>query len=304
MQTSGFFNSEILPDGSYDRTYLAEQFAHYFAQFVSNGVYATPATQLQVVQSSTQNMNILVHPGNGFINGYWYKNDADYSIPIEAASGTKSRYDAIVLRYSLSDRNITLAIKKGAENTTNPVKPSLERNADVYELCLAYVYIVAGAVGITNAEITDTRSNSDLCGFVAGLIQQINTKDLFLQYDTAFNTWWDNIKEEIGDDTENFTFLFNTWFDTIKGKLEGEPATALTMRLDDVEKRMYGFENKSTVFNSDGSILERFGDGKYQTTIFEQDGSITQRMFDAEDGIMYKKITAFNADGSITETVS
>ena len=304
MQTSGFFNSEILPDGSYDRTYLAEQFAHYFAQFVSNGVYATPATQLQVVQSSTQNMNILVHTGNGFINGYWYENDADYLIPIEAASGTKSRYDAIVLRYSLSDRNITLAIKKGEESTANPAKPSLERNEDVYELCLAYVYIAAGAVGITNAEITDTRSNSDLCGFVVGLIQQINTKDLFLQYDTAFNTWWDNIKEEIGDDTENFTFLFNTWFDTIKGKLEGEPATALTMRLDDVEKRMYGFENKSTVFNSDGSILERFGDGKYQTTIFEQDGSITQRMFNAEDGIMYKKITAFNADGSITETVS
>ena len=304
MQTSGFFNSEILPDGSYDRTYLAEQFAHYFAQFISNGVYATPSTQLQVVQSATPNIGVVVRPGNGFINGYWYSNDAEYSIKLDDASGTKARYDAIVLRYSLSDRTISVAVKRGAESAQTPDKPSLERTADIYELCLAYVYIGTGAVSVTNAEITDTRSNSDLCGFVAGLIQQINTKDLFLQFNTAFNTWWDSIKEEVGADTENFTFLFNTWFDTIKGQLEGEPATALTMRMNDIEKKLYGYEGKATVFNSDGSIVERFGDGKYQTTIFEQDGSITQRMYDSEDQVMYKKVTSFNQDGSITESVS
>ena len=68
-ETSGFFNAEVLEDGSYDRVYTAESFAQYFSQFIGNGVYANPATQLQVTQLSTPAMGARVTAGNAFING-------------------------------------------------------------------------------------------------------------------------------------------------------------------------------------------------------------------------------------------
>ena len=51
----------------------------------------------------------------------------------------------------------------------------MQRDADVYELALADIYVGAGVTAITQSKITDQRLNTSLCGVVAAVVQQIDT---------------------------------------------------------------------------------------------------------------------------------
>lgn len=193
-----FFNAEVDTSGNYDRTYLAEDIASYFASFVGSGVYASSADNLKVVPSDA--MTVAVKAGKGWIKGYYYENDSDLAFPLDNADGAKGRIDSVVLRLDLTNRYLRVFVKKGAL-ATNPVAPTLTRNADVYELQLATISVPAGATAIAEAQITDTRFNSAVCGVVAGVIEQIDATNLFSQYDDAFNTWFEGAKGILNSDT-------------------------------------------------------------------------------------------------------
>ena len=195
----GFFDAELTPSGQYDRVYAAEQFAEYFHLIVSNGVFPDPATQLQVVASDTPNMNVNVSDGYGWINGYYAKNSGPYPLAIQAASGTLNRIDAVVLRWVNASRSMELAVKTGIA-ASSPATPALQRDTDVYELMLATVTVAAGVTSITQSSITDKRSDTSVCGWVTGAVQNIDTTNLFAQYDTAFQEWFDNIKSQLSGD--------------------------------------------------------------------------------------------------------
>lgn len=193
-----FFNAEVDTSGNYDRTYLAEDIASYFASFVGNGVYANSADNLKIVPSDA--MTVAVKAGKGWIKGYYYENDSDLAFLLDNADGAKGRIDSVVLRLDLTNRYLRVFVKKGAL-ATNPVAPTLTRNADVYELQLATISVPAGATAIAEAQITDTRFNSAVCGVVAGVIEQIDATNLFSQYDDAFNTWFEGAKGILNSDT-------------------------------------------------------------------------------------------------------
>ena len=209
-----FFNAEVDTSGNYDRTYLAEDIASYFASFVGNGVYANSADNLKIVPSDA--MTIAVKAGKGWINGYYYENDSDLEFLLDNADGAKGRIDSVVLRLDLTNRYLRIFVKKGAL-ATNPVAPTLTRNADVYELQLATISVPAGATAIAEAQITDTRFNSAVCGIVAGVIEQIDTTNLFSQYDDAFNTWFEGAKGILNSDTA--TQLSNR-IDTVDSEIQ------------------------------------------------------------------------------------
>lgn len=61
-------------------------------------------------------------------------------------------------------------------------------------------------------------------------------------------------------------------------------------------------ENCTTVFYSDGSILQTYSDRKKQT-LFNSDGSITEKLMTLNNDLIATKTTVFNSDNSITETV-
>ena len=193
-----FFNAEVDTSGNYDRTQLAEYIASYFASFVGSGVYASSADNLKVVPSDA--MTVAVKAGKGWIKGYYYENDSDLAFLLDNADGAKGRIDSVVLRLDLTNRYLRVFVKKGAL-ATNPVAPTLTRNADVYELQLATISVPAGATAIAEAQITDTRFNSAVCGVVAGVIEQIDATNLFSQYDDAFNTWFEGAKGILNSDT-------------------------------------------------------------------------------------------------------
>ncbi|VYU55709.1 Uncharacterised protein [uncultured Clostridium sp.] len=209
-----FFNAEVDTSGNYDRTYLAEDIASYFASFVGNGVYANSADNLKIVPSDA--MTIAVKAGKGWINGYYYENDSDLEFLLDNADGAKGRIDSVVLRLDLTNRYLRIFVKKGAL-ATNPVAPTLTRNADVYELQLATISVPAGATAIAEAQITDTRFNSAVCGIVAGVIEQIDTTNLFSQYDDAFNTWFEGAKGILNSDT---AIQLSNRIDTVDGEIQ------------------------------------------------------------------------------------
>jgi hypothetical protein len=220
-EKSSFFNSV-----AGDRKYQASDFASYFNSLLTNGVFPNPSTNLQVISNS--NMTVTVSIGKGWINGYFYFNDAILILPIEVADGTLNRIDRIVLQFNTTGRAITAKVKKGTFSSS-PVAPVLQRDADAYELALADVYVGAGVTSIAGANITDQRMTTSLCGIVNSLITA-DTTTLFTQYSDGFNTWFNGIKGLlVGDPATNLTNQIITlegagWTtETVKGN-----ATALT----------------------------------------------------------------------------
>ncbi|WP_055069434.1 hypothetical protein [Clostridium massiliamazoniense] len=176
-QESSFFNAELI-NGSYDRVYNAENWAAYFASFLSNGIAYTAQNTLLVEASN--GMEVLVNTGIAFINGYRYANTTPLAVSINPANSTYNRITSIVIELNLSTRNILIKTLDG-EASTNPVAPTLIQNSGVYQLQLATVLVQAGTTNICSSNITDTRSNPTVCGWLGLLMEETNEESRTLQ---------------------------------------------------------------------------------------------------------------------------
>lgn len=253
---SGFFNSV-----NGDRRYKADFFAEYFSSFIANGVFPNPSTGLQVI--ANDDMTVTLKPGKAWINGYYLSNDADYTLQLDVADGVLNRIDRIVLQLNYSNREILPVVKKGTF-ASSPVAPSLQRDADAYEIALADVFINKGAVSISQANITDLRLNSELCGIVHGAVNQVDTTTIFNQYTAWFNSVKDGTEQEISDWQQQVEQTFNDWFDTVKGILEGDVATNLANRIATLEQDFashqaddtaHGIGDKSQLLTTDKTTI-------------------------------------------------
>ena len=241
MEKSSFFNSV-----SGDRVYRAEEWAEYFASFIGNGVFPVPSTSLQVVAGS--GMAVAVKTGKAWINGYFYYNTSDLPVTLATADGVLNRIDRIVVRWDLTERKISVAVKSSMA-ASSPVAPALQMDADAYELCLADVLVSAGVTAISQANITDRRLDGSLCGVVAGVVDQIDTDAFNAQLEAWFADYKEMSVDEFNDlvsymeslellgdqqyaaleaymndfkaDAEND---FNAWFATLQNVLDEDTA--------------------------------------------------------------------------------
>lgn len=259
MEKSSFFNSV-----SHDRTYRAEDWAEYFASFIGNGVFPVPSTGLQVVVDN--GMNLLLKAGKAWINGYFYNNTSDLTITIGTADGQLNRIDRIVVRWDLTNRIISAEVKSSAYSAS-PTAPALQRDADIYELALADVYVGAGVTTITQSNITDQRLNTSLCGVVAAVVDQIDTEAFNTQLQAWFaeyqslsaaeyntlvsymnslklqgNTQYDAFEQHMADFEAQAAAEFNSWFNGLQEVLDENAAAnlmnvtnALDARVDLIE---------------------------------------------------------------------
>ena len=199
--TYGFFNSL-----NGDRTYDADQMSEYFDGLVSNGVYESVGGGLQVLAVS-EGMAVNVSTGRALINCKWLNNSAVLTLDITAAHAILNRWTAVIVRLDIVNRLMTITTKDGTP-ATDPVKPPMQSDASMIEMCLAYVYVAADSGSISQADITDMRG-TNLCGWVTGLIEQVDTATLFLQWQTAFNNYY-----------QQMTSAFNDWFNTLTDELQ------------------------------------------------------------------------------------
>lgn len=212
--TYGFYNAIKQSDGTYDRVYNSEQISNMFEGLVTSGVYESVGDALIVKEKS----GLTVEVGTGRIvmsDGKWMKNDAKLDITLAAAHLTLNRWSAIVVRADRTNRTITIVEKAGTP-ATNPTKPATTVSQTIEEKCLAYVYVGKGVTAITQANITDVRADASLCGWVTGVVKQVNTSELFLQYQSAYEQQlatmqaWQTTQQA----------AFDTWFSALTDQLQ------------------------------------------------------------------------------------
>ena len=234
-----------------DRKYSAEDWAEYFALFLSNGVYYSSADKLKVAEYD--GMKVKVQKGAGFIGGRMYLLETDKVLTLDTADGVLSRIDRIVLRCDYANRLISAEVVKGSYSEV-PTAPELTRDADVYELALADVYVAAGVITITKANITDQRLNSSLCGIVTGLIDQADTQEIFSQFQAYLQEFKQASKTEYTVVLNEFKNDFTEWFAGVKGTLAEDVAGNLYNKVEDVEDRLENQIATTTTWDMPGSF--------------------------------------------------
>lgn len=197
--TYGFFNSS-----SGDRKYNADQMSQYFKGLISNGVFESVGGALQVIAGT--GMTVQVKTGRAIIDCKWIDNDAVLNLDITQAHGALNRWTAVVVKLDITNRLMTITTKDGTPAST-PTQPSMDNTSTSVEICLAMIYVAAGVTSISQADITDMRPSSK-CGWITGLINQVDTSELFIQYQTAYENYYETMTEE-----------FEQWFDTLTDQL-------------------------------------------------------------------------------------
>lgn len=164
---------------NHDRMYDSSHFAKFFGLFAGNGVFADPADSMMAM--SDGGMNVRISKGDCFINGRAASANGDDIVTLPTGDGLYSRFDLITARLDFGERDIHPEVIEGTASKT-PVYPEMQRNDTVYDIALAAVCVRPNVIEITQADITDLRQDTDYCGIVTGMIEQIDSKNLFAQY--------------------------------------------------------------------------------------------------------------------------
>lgn len=204
---ANFYNSD-----NGDRVYDADSFSEWLRPFFKTGVFNG---ELQVIASS--GMEVIVDTGNAFIEGKLKKFDSQTTLTVEQASANSTRIDSVICRRNDTDRDFTLMIVKGTTVAPLPV-----RENGIYDIVLAHITVPASAVEIKQENITDTRMNADICGWVVSNVEEVDFSQVTAQ-------WADYIANFEADELQ----AFNEWFDTIKGHLSTDQAGSLQLQIDE-----------------------------------------------------------------------
>ncbi len=192
--------------------YNNDDFRQYFANFISTGILANVplagSTAFQVTQTDNPSMNVIVGSGVAWIIGGQVMNTSPLSFQIPAPLTSQSRTDSIVVQWSNSSNNGDIIYK---QNSTQVIQTN-----DVYELQLCKILVPANATNIPQANITDMRADTSVCGF-SSPYEAIKTGDLLAQF-----------KSEL----EANGILFSQWFETIKGQLSEDAAGNLQNQIN------------------------------------------------------------------------
>lgn len=250
---SYFFNS-ILKNGEYDRPYNSEDMTSYLDMIVGNGVFPTPSTQLQV--SAGGGMTVNVAAGQGWINGHKLINTAVLPLTISGSDVILNRIDRVIFYVDHGTRAMGIEVLKGTP-AANAVAPALTRTSQRYEMCLAQITVNKQVTSITNAMIADTRGNSSLCGYVRGLIDQIEADTLFQQWDAEFNEWFGEIKDEVSTSTLLRKFEGNYTTKTVNEKTFNVKnyVSNYANALDILEVRINGLTLTTNEYTRNGDVV-------------------------------------------------
>ena len=190
----GFFNSV-----SGDRLYNADDVSGYFKGLIGDGVYEDYLDALRVV--SNNNHRVIVKPGRAMIEGHYIENTEDYEVIVTQRD--LPAWNAISVVLDREHRQGVIVLHEGVASS-NPVKPVPAERSDYKEMILAYVYTPAGPGIISQSQIEDTRADSNLCGWVTGLVKQVDTSTLFAQWQAAyaefyasFQSWFETLTQEL-----------------------------------------------------------------------------------------------------------
>lgn len=235
-----------------DRTYDANSFEYWLKKFFTSGVFEG---DLQVQASS--GMTLVVGSGYANVDGkvkFW---NAEFNLTLSPANSTYPRIDTVVITRDNVNRNITCEVVTGAYSGDTPQPTAPVRTAEIYQLVLAQIYVGNGVTEITQANITDTRPDTSLCGYIAGTVTEMDFSQFTAQFESyfaqfksqhehdwsvweqtqvaAYAAWFDNVKaEQIADKAD-----WDAWYAALQEELHNLPADSaeyLQIQIDEIRE--------------------------------------------------------------------
>lgn len=209
-----FYNSV---DG--DRVYDADSFSDWLKKFFTTGVFNG---EMRV--TAIGGMTVQVAGGYCNINGKVMQFDTT-PLTVGTADSRYYRIDSVIAERNDTQRDFILKIVQGntgTESSVTGVTPV--RSGGIYQLVLARIKVKPGATSIIQADITDTRANTSLCGIVASTVTQMD----FTQFSAQFDAYLDDFKD--GREAD-----FDTWFAHIQEVLDEDTAGHL---MNEINKRV------------------------------------------------------------------
>lgn len=193
-----------------ENTLYTAQEAQLYSSTRTSGVYSSER-ELRVTSNS--DMTVTVTQGRAWIKpsmftGFVFGSMEDVILPISNADTQFKRIDLVVAGFSATDNMTTIYIKEGIPSAS-PVKPTVTRDEATFELGLAFVEVNAGTTGIQPSQIIDLRLDETYCGLMADGVTRIPTQSL---------------EDE-----------FRDWFNNLQANLEGDVATNLVNRINQLE---------------------------------------------------------------------
>jgi hypothetical protein len=201
-----------------DRGYTADSFAEWLNHFFTTGVFSG---ELQV--TAVSGMDIKVASGYANLKGKVRFFDSATTYTLATAGATYPRIDTVVVERNDTDRKISIKVVTGTYNGSNPSPTAPVRSAAIYQIVLAQIYVAAGATKITQANITDTRSDTSICGIVTGTVKEMD----YSQFASQFNGYYSQFKASNKAD-------FDTWFNAMKGQLTTDAAGNLQTEINTI----------------------------------------------------------------------
>lgn len=180
---------------SSDRLYDADSFSEWLKKFFTTGVFNG---DLQVLAAS--GMDVTVQTGYANIEGKVRFFDTATTFTLAPASGTYPRIDTIVVERNDTDREITVKYVQGTYSGNTPTPTAPVRAAGVYQIVLAQIYVAVGATEIAQGNITDTRANNTLCGWVVGTVDRVDVEQMTAQVQDEMETWFEGMKDQLSED--------------------------------------------------------------------------------------------------------
>lgn len=235
----GFFDSV-----NNDRVYNADQMSNMFKGLISDGIFENVSNRFIVTSVSGQ-LKVYVGTGRAFVKDKWIENSSPVTVTLNSPHPILNRYTAIVLRKDVANRSVIITTIDGT-NATNPSYPSIVRDDNYYDLCLAYVYVKANATEILQDDIIDTRSNSDICGWVTGIIRQVDTSDLFLQYLAAYQTMMNTMQSWYSQEQQSYTSWFDSLTQSLVVELDVTRSRAVLRTNSDIDSVTYNISAASS----------------------------------------------------------
>lgn len=118
--------------------------------------------------TSTDSMNVSINTGFALVQGRWIKSDEVESLVVQPSDNNFDRYDAVVIRVNIPEKSMNLVVVKGVA-TAFPIPYTPTRTGEIYEIVLCSILVRMGTTQILSTDITDTRSDESLCGFISTL---------------------------------------------------------------------------------------------------------------------------------------
>ena len=247
------YDSSGIP--SYDRGVDSKTLRKIYHLFLQNGIFLKTDNDF-IVTAGSSGYAVVVGTGSCLIEGCMKMIETARTLVVQSPDTEYDRIDSVVLRLNLniSVRDIDLYVLQGTPSA-NPARPSLTRDASIYELGLADIFVAKNTEEISQKRITDTRLDTTRCGVVTSLLDfdtdnlyyqvQADLQDFQTTHQQIYSIWAQNMQTEYESWQSDYETTLNAWFENMKGQITKDAAVNLQSQIDDLK---YIYQKDKTVY--------------------------------------------------------